>query len=138
MNLQIFIVIIVALVNPGNSADVRAKENPSAVANEVGIDEALTERIAALKRELEARGEALSAELAAARKAGAKGGSKEIKQVLGYYARDQEKIAKKVIALIGTHPTDSAAFEAILLLKGDFDDDILDVVRKHFLKDPRM
>ena len=52
--------------------------------------------------------------------------------------RDWETIAKKVIALVRTHPTDPAAFEGILLLRGDFDDDILEIVREHFLNDPRM
>jgi len=138
MNGKIFTLIIAALTNPGNCADVRAKENPSAVADEVGIEEPLIERIAALKLEFEARDKAVSSELAAARKAGAKGGSKEIKKVLGTYARDWEKIANKVIELVRTHPTDPAALEGILLLRGDFDDDILEIVRAHFLNHPRM
>jgi thiol-disulfide isomerase/thioredoxin len=138
MNVQICTVIVVAIVNLGNSAGVLAKENPSAVADEVGIDKPLIERIAALKLEFEARDKAVSGELAAARKAGAKGGSKEIKKVLGNYARDRAKIANKVIELIRTHPADPAAFEGILLLRGDFDDDILEFVRGHFLRDPRM
>jgi thiol-disulfide isomerase/thioredoxin len=138
MNGQICTVIIVAIVNLGNYAGVLAKENPSAVADEVGIEEPLIERIAALKLEFEARDKAVSSELGAARKAGAKGGSKEIKKVLGNYARDWEKIANKVIELIRAHPTDPAALEGILLLRGDFDDDILEIVREHFLKHSRM
>ena len=130
--------IILAIINLGRCADGRAKENPSAAADGVGIDKPLAERIAALKLEFEARVKAVSSELAAARKAGAKGGSKEIKEVLGNYQRDWKKIAKKVIALVRAQPTDPAAFEGILLLSGDFDDDILEIVREHFLNDPRM
>jgi thiol-disulfide isomerase/thioredoxin len=98
----------------------------------------LIERIAALKQEFEARDKAVSGELVAARKAGAKEGSKEIKKVLGNYALDWEKIEKKVIELIRAHPADPAAFEGILLLKGDFDDEILEIVRELFLKNRRM
>ena len=132
------IATVVLLVTFDACAEGRSRDEPAAGADGAGIDKPLAERITALKQEFEARVKAVSSELAAARKAGAKGGSKEIKAVIGNFQRDWEKTAKKVVSLVRAHPTDPAAFEGILLLRGGFDDDILEIVREHFLNDPRM
>jgi peroxiredoxin len=132
------IATVVLLVTFDACAEGRSRDEPAAGADGAGIDKPLAERITALKHEFEARVKTVSSELAAARKAGAKGGSKEIKAVIGNFQRDWEKTAEKVVTLVRAHPTDPATFEGILLLRGGFDDDILELVRQHFLNDPRM
>ena len=132
------IATVILLVTFDACAEGRSRDKPTAGADGAGIDKPLAERMTALKQEFEARVKAVSSELAAARKAGTKGGSKEIKAVIGNFQRDWEKTAKKVVSLVRSHPTDPAAFEGILLLGGDFDDDILEIVREHFLNNPRM
>jgi thiol-disulfide isomerase/thioredoxin len=91
-----------------------------------------------LKEEIEARTRALSSELVAARKAGGKGPTKEIKEVLGKYQRDCQAITDKVTALVRAHSADPAALGGILLLGAECDDDILEIVREHFMNDSRL
>lgn len=132
------LVTVLSLVTSVHFQDARSREEPATAPNRAGKDDSLAGRIASLRMGIEARTKALSSELAAARKAGGRGPTKEVKEVIGKFQRDWQAIADQIAALIRAQPADPAALEGILLLGGDCDDDILEVVRDHFMNDPRL
>ena len=141
MTTQICATIFLALVSLARCEEDPPKGQPPAVAVEARPDTPLAERIAALKREFEAWEKSLTIELEAVRKAHEKGSearSKAIVEVLARTERDWQAIANRVGALVREHPTDPAAFDGILLLRASLDDDLLEIVREHFLNDPRI
>ncbi|MDR3619276.1 MAG: TlpA disulfide reductase family protein [Paludisphaera borealis] len=140
MSTRIGLAVLLAHVHLASYADDGSKNQPAAAA-EVRTDATLGERIAALRLEFEAREKALSGELAAAREAGERGSearAKKLAEVVESYQRDERAIFDKVVELVRAHPADPAAFEGVLLLRASFGDDVLEIVRAHFLDDPRM
>lgn len=132
------IAILAAILTMGNGSGDGADGNLPAVDDGAVAEGSIAGRVGELKLEFEARDNVFRADVAAARKAGAKGGSREIKAIFGQHARDWDQIAERVVTLVRTHPTDPAAFDGILLLAGAYTDDILGIIRTNFLKDPRM
>ncbi|MHC5541195.1 TlpA family protein disulfide reductase [Singulisphaera rosea] len=129
---------ITTIITMEISLEGHAGVDRPAVDDGAGVDGTIAGRIAELKQGFEARDQRLSADLTTARKAGAKGGSKEIRTIIGQHARDWERIAEQVITLVRDHPADPASFDGLLLLAGNYDDGVLEIVRKHFLNDSRM
>ncbi len=141
MNITIFTTIALIQHCFATYADDGPKDEPTRTTVEVETDKPLIERIAALKLQFEAREKALSNELDSARTVGKRGSearAKKINEVIGNYQRDEQAIADKVIALVRSHPTGPAAFEGIILLRASVDDDLLEIVREHFMNDPRI
>lgn len=130
--------ILLAVFNLGGQADTGSTTDPPPVGGERKADSPLAGKIAALKDAMGASERNLSRDLAAARKAGAQLGSKEIKDVLARYARDWQGIADEALSLVRSHPSDPAAFDGVLLVGADFNDDVVEIIRKNFMHDPRM
>ena len=128
--------LIAAILSFMNGADDLPGGNPAKAAD--GDATPLADQVAVLKMASEAQVKALSGELSAARKAGAKGGSIEIKTILGNSNRKWQVIAGKITALVRSHPADPAALDGILLLGADFNDDLVEIIREHFMNDPRL
>jgi thiol-disulfide isomerase/thioredoxin len=141
MTTRIGLATLLAFVPLASGADDGAASKKAASATGVRADAPLADRFAALEKEFEARDEALTGELAEARRAGERDSearAKKVAEVVERYGRDERAIFAKVVALVREHPADPASFDGILLLRGSFDDDVLEIVRAHFLDDPRM
>ena len=68
--------------------------------------------------------------------------SKEVVDANEDFQRDWHAMTKEVRKLIRAYPAESASFEGIILLPGlmrsFLDDDLVEIVRDHFMDDPRM
>ena len=140
MSTHLCMAIILVCVDFVCSGDGQSKDKAAATAD-VKPETPFRERIADLKRQFEARWKVLGSELVDARKVGKKGSevrSKKIAEVLESYRRDEQALTDQVVALVRAHPTDPAALDGILLGTALFDDDLLKIVRAHFMQDPRM
>ncbi|WP_165246554.1 TlpA family protein disulfide reductase [Paludisphaera soli] len=120
---------------PGLAMQEPAPETKPA---EVGADRPLAERFRDLKRKIQERSRAQSAELAELRRAGAAGGSPEIRKSIERARRDHGAIRDEVAALIKAHPDDPAAFDGLLLIGAELDDDLAAFVEDRYLGDPRI
>ena len=118
------------------------EERPPHSGIQGGSDQSLAEKFAALKRRYEAREKAFHDALAAANKLAPEVRSKKIADENRSFKRDWFALAEEVRALIRAHPADPAALEGIILLPGPMrsflDDDLVKIVRDHFMDDPRM
>lgn len=103
---------------------------------------ALPQRFAALASRYKDRGKALGVELAATRGLGPEAREEKILEANRAYRRDTDAIDEEVRKLIRTHPAEPAAFEGVVLLvdtmSSFLDEDLVRIVRDHFLDDPRM
>jgi thiol-disulfide isomerase/thioredoxin len=126
----------------GTFADDRPEDNRPRPTAENAKQQPLAEQFAALKLQFETREKGLRDELDAANELDAEARSQKIADENQKFNRDWEAMEEKVRALIRAHPADPAAFDGIILLpgamRGYLDDDLVKIVRKHFLNDPRM
>jgi peroxiredoxin len=102
----------------------------------------LADQFAALKQRFEDREKAFRAELIAANQLDKTARERKIIDENHAFQREWMAMAKEVRALVRAHPDDPAALEGIILLPGTMrsylDDDLVKIVRAHFLDDPRM
>ncbi len=107
-----------------------------------GKEQPLAARFEALKRRFESREKNFHDELVAANRLAPEARSKKITDENATFQRDWHAMADEVRTLIRAHPADPAAFEGIILLPGlmrsFLDDDLVKIVRDHFMDDPRM
>jgi peroxiredoxin len=126
----------------GVPADDGPSDNPSRPDAEGKGDQPLAAQFAALKQRFEAREKRFHEALVAANKLEPKARSRKITDENETFQRDWHLMADEVRKLIRAHPADAAAFEGINLLPGlmrsFLDDDLVKIVRDHFMNDPRM
>lgn len=107
-----------------------------------GEDRPLAARFADLEGRFKAREKAFEERLRAANRLEAAARSKKITDENEDFRRDWSAMSNEVRALIRAHPTDPASFDGIILLPGlmrsYLDDDLVTIVRRHFMDDPRM
>ena len=126
----------------GVPADEGPSDNPSRPNAGGKGDQPLAAQFAALKQRFEAREKRFHEALVAANKLDPKARSRKITDENETFQRDWHAMANEVRKLIRAHPADPAAFEGIILLPGlmrsFLDDDLVKIVRDHFMNDPRM
>ncbi len=132
----------VVLSGFGVLADDGSSDKPSRPKVEVRGDQLLAAQFAALKQRFEAREKRFYKALRATNKLDPKVRSGKVAGENETFQRDWTAMADEVRKLIRAHPADPAAFEGIILLPGlmrsFLDDDLVKIVRDHFMNDPRM
>ncbi len=123
-------------------ADEAAQQIADRAIADSAQDGALADQFAALKRRFETREKAFDKELRVANTLAAEARAQKITDENQSFQRDWFAMADQVRALVRAHPAEPAAFEGIILLPGlmrsFLDDDIVQIVRAHFMNDPRM
>ncbi len=137
---SIHLVALLIYGNPLIDGDHHSIDQPS-IAVEARPDLSLSDQVKAFKQQFDAWEQTITSDLIVARAAGPKGSdarSKAVVEVIARSIRSRQAIINQVIRLVRDHPNDPAAFEGILLLRADFDDDLLEIARDHFRDDPRI
>ncbi len=139
MRTQYLLFGLLALTGLAGSQDADSRKTPARTAED---DRPLAARFADLEQRSRAREKAFEEQLHAANRLEPAARSQKITDENESFQRDWHAAEAEVRALIRAHPTDPACLDGIILLPGlmrsYLDDDIVKIVREHFINDPRM
>jgi thiol-disulfide isomerase/thioredoxin len=132
----LFVFVLSGLGAAQDTGSGRVRSHPT------GEDQPLAARFAALELRFKEREKAFYEQLRAANQLAPEARSKKISDENQDFNRDWHAMAAEVRALVRAHPADPASFDGIILLPGlmrsFLNDDLVKIVRAHFMDDPRM